>query len=223
MVVRFAAAGYPTRDQARTASRELRSRTIASNGLTVGEWFEQWLGGRTNLRASTRRNYRSHLDLHLLPAIGDLRLADLDTVRIQAAFDKLAAPGAGGRSTVSPVGLHRVRAALRTMLNAAVRAGLLTANPARQVFLAPASRPHPVVWTQERIREWERAGIRPAVAVWTAEQTAQFLTTIHESLRPLSGGNSKALPETRRDRRPKRQVCTAVRREAAHRSVPLSR
>jgi integrase len=142
--------------------------------------MKQWLTGRTNLHASTRRNYRSHLDLHLLPALGDIRLAELDTVRIQAAFDKLATPGPSGTPAVSPVGLHRVRAALRTILNAAVRAGLLTQNPARQVLLAPTSRPHPVVWTEERIREWERTGIRPAVAVWTAEQTAQLLTAIHD-------------------------------------------
>ncbi|WP_052434150.1 tyrosine-type recombinase/integrase [Streptacidiphilus melanogenes] len=170
--------GYTTRDQARAALHELRARTIASEGLTVGQWMEQWLTGRTNLRASTRRNYRSHLDLHLLPALGDIRLAELDTARIQAAFDQLAAPGPGGTSAVSPVGLHRVRAALRTILNAAVRAGLLEQNPARQVCLTPTTRPHPVVWTDERVRKWERTGIRPAVAVWTAEQTAQFLTSI---------------------------------------------
>jgi integrase len=146
----------------------------------VGEWLEQWLAGRTNLRASTRRNYRSHLDLHLLPSLGALRLAELDTARLQAAFDALAAPGVDGIPALSAVGLHRARAALRTMLNAAVRAGLLNQNPAHQVSLAPTSRPHPVVWTEERIREWERTGVRPAVAVWTAEQTAQFLTAIHD-------------------------------------------
>jgi len=35
-----------------------------------------------------------------------------------------------------------------------------------------------VVWTTARVREWERTGIRPPVAVWTPAQTAWFLNSI---------------------------------------------
>jgi hypothetical protein len=35
-----------------------------------------------------------------------------------------------------------------------------------------------VVWTADQIIEWERTGSRPAVAIWTAEQTARFLHSI---------------------------------------------
>ena len=40
---------------------------------------------------------------------------------------------------------------------------------------APA---HPVVWTAPREAAWREAGARPAVAVWTAGQTARFLAAI---------------------------------------------
>jgi integrase len=44
--------------------------------------------------------------------------------------------------------------------------------------LPPARRPEAVVWTTERISEWQRTGIRPSVAVWTPAQTAAFLNAI---------------------------------------------
>jgi hypothetical protein len=34
------------------------------------------------------------------------------------------------------------------------------------------SRLRAAVWTSERIAAWEQTGIRPAVTVWTAAQTA---------------------------------------------------
>jgi integrase len=35
-----------------------------------------------------------------------------------------------------------------------------------------------VVWTPARVELWQRTGERPAVAVWTAAQTAEFLRAI---------------------------------------------
>jgi integrase len=34
-----------------------------------------------------------------------------------------------------------------------------------------------VVWSEHRVEQWLRTGERPAVAVWTAGQTARFLTS----------------------------------------------
>jgi integrase len=36
------------------------------------------------------------------------------------------------------------------------------------------------MWTPYRIEQWRRTGERPAVAVWTAQQTAQFLRSIED-------------------------------------------
>ena len=63
-------------------------------------------------------------------------------------------------------------------LNAAIRAGHLDHNPACRTGLPSARRPRPVVWTAERIREWQQTGIRPPVAVWLPAHTAQFLNVI---------------------------------------------
>ena len=37
-----------------------------------------------------------------------------------------------------------------------------------------------MVWTPARVEQWQRTGDRPAVAVWTAAQTAQFLRSIQD-------------------------------------------
>ena len=79
---------------------------------------------------------------------------------------------------ISAATLTRIRATLRAALNAAIRRGLLAENPASAAVLPRAPRPRAVVWSPYRIEQWRRTGERPAVAVWTAAQTAQFLHAI---------------------------------------------
>ena len=79
---------------------------------------------------------------------------------------------------VTTATLVRVKATLRAALNAAIRAGHITTNAAARAELPAARRPRAVVWTAERVREWQRTGLRPPVAVWTPVQTARFLNSI---------------------------------------------
>jgi len=76
--------------------------------------------------------------------------------------------------------VDRVRATLRSALNAAVREGLIAANPLAQVRLDKPVRPHPVIWTDERVEAWRRDGVRPPVAVWTLPQLVTFLTGVEK-------------------------------------------
>jgi hypothetical protein len=39
-------------------------------------------------------------------------------------------------------------------------------------------RPHALVWTPQRVEAWQQTGERPAVAVWTVELTATFLSFV---------------------------------------------
>jgi hypothetical protein len=77
--------------------------------------------------------------------------------------------------------VDRIRATLRSALNTAVREGVLATNPMRSVKVTHPVRPHPVVWTDERVAEWRRTGIRPPVAVWTLAQTARFLQGVKDN------------------------------------------
>lgn len=80
------------------------------------------------------------------------------------------------RRTVSAATCQRIRSTLRAGLNAAIRRQIITFNPASHVELESAKRPKPLVWTDERIEQWELTGERPSsVMIWTPEQTGAFL------------------------------------------------
>ena len=107
-------------------------------------------------------------------------LGGLSVAQVQVMFAAIIRRHHALGAPVSAATLTRIRATLRAALNAAIRRGLLTENPASRAELPRARRPRAVVWTPYRIEQWRRTGERPPVAVWTAQQTAQFLASIED-------------------------------------------
>jgi len=180
--------GFPSRHAAWQAREFLLHPTGLnrnSDVVTVGQWLRLWLDNHQCLATSTLRSYSLHIRRYLHPGLGRLPLHTLNTDQIQAVFTAIIRRHAAWGTPLSPATLRRIQATLRAALNAAVRRGFLTTNPARFLELPPGSRPHPVVWTPARIAHWEATGIRPAVAVWTAEHTATFLTWLRDQHHPL--------------------------------------
>src|SRR5438270_4406163 len=97
---------------------------------------------------------------------------------VQAMFTAIARDETALGRPVSAATLHRIHATLRAALNGAVRAGLIGVNPGRFPELPRAARPRPQVWTPALAECWQADGWRPAVGVWTADQTAQFLRQV---------------------------------------------
>jgi len=173
--------GYPSRRAAAAVPARLRAPQAGDAGgrmLTVGDWLAHWLVSRTSPAASTVRGYAAHVRLYLAPCLGQVLLADLSAAHVQAMFTAITRQHQELGSPVSAATLSRIRATLRAALNAAVRRGLIAGNPASRAELPRARRPRAVVWTPARVEHWQRTGERPAVAVWTAVQTAQFLHAI---------------------------------------------
>jgi integrase len=170
--------GFPTKSAATAARNALlsRSREESTTVLwTVTKWLRYWISTRTSIRPSTLRSYTEHVDNVLIPHLGSVRLGELTGRQVAAMFTTLATtPNKWGRPP-SPSTLHRIRATLRSALNAAIREGLIRDNPARFIELPSPRRPQAQVWTDHRIREWQRTGQRYSVAVWTAKLLAEFL------------------------------------------------
>jgi integrase len=133
-----------------------------------------------------------------------IRLADLTSRHVAAMFAAIAAgPNRRGQPYATGT-LQRICATLRAALNGAIRDGMLVSNAANRVELPNPRRPHPVVWTKQRIAEWRRTGIRPAVAVWSPRQLATFLEHVRDerlyalwwlvALRGLRRGEAVGLP-----------------------------
>lgn len=177
--------GHPTRAAAQETLARLRApggrpRGVRISCTTTGQWLSRWLAGRESLGPSARRSYQQHLDTYLMPRIGSIPLVLLTAADLRAMFAAVSRQRPPDARPLSAATLARIRATLRAALNAAIREGLITANPARLVELPAAARPHPVVWTPPREAAWRQTGTRPAVAVWTAAQTARFLAAISD-------------------------------------------
>jgi integrase len=187
---RYRRGGFATKDAAVTARQAILGRPsdqAIAGAWTVARWLRYWLAqAEPHLRPSTVHSYRDHIDRYLIPSLGRITLADLTSRRLQACFDLLARQRTKNGTPVAASTIDRVRATLRSALNAAVREGLLAASPLAQVRLARPTRPHPVIWTDERVEAWRRDGIRPPVAVWTLRQLVTFLTGVeHDRLAAL--------------------------------------
>ena len=172
--------GYLTRREAVAARDALLGdgNTATAEGWTVERWLRYWLTTRTRIRPTTLRSYQVHVENHLIPHLGRIRLSELAGRHITDMITSLAATDNRYGRAPTPSTLHRIRATLRSALNAAIREGLLRDNPARYVEVPSPRRPHALVWTNQRVEAWRQTGERPSVAVWTTEQTATFLAFI---------------------------------------------
>ncbi|GAA4999657.1 site-specific integrase [Streptomyces siamensis] len=86
------------------------------------------------------------------------------------------------RNVTGPATKQRIRATLRTALNAAIRRQLITFNPAAHVELHSGKRPKAVLWTEQHIEHWRKTGEKPsAVMVWTPPLIGQFLDEAESS------------------------------------------
>ena len=171
--------GFATRVAAAAAMEALASPAVSPEpGLTTGEWLSRWLESRVSLRASTSRSYAAHVRGYLVPYLGGIPLAALTAGDVQAMFTAIIRDETALGRPVSAATLHRIHATLRAALNGAVRAGLIDVNPGRYPELPRAARPRPQVWTPALTERWQQDGWRPAVGVWTAAQTAQFLRQV---------------------------------------------
>jgi integrase len=204
---RYRRGGFPTREAAAVARQAILdgpADQAAAGAWTVARWLRYWLAlAGPHLRPSTLHGYRDHIDRYLIPSIGRITLTDLNGKRLQVCFNLLSRQRTRNGTPIAASTVDRVRATLRSALNAAVREGLIAGNPLAQVRLDKPVRPHPVIWTDERVEAWPRDGIRPPVAVWTLRQLITFLTGVENdrlaalwwliALRGLRRGEAAAL------------------------------
>jgi hypothetical protein len=138
--------GYLSRNDAEAACKELLRQSReerTAQAWTVARWLRCWLSAPTGIRPTTLRSYTEHVERHLIPHLGRIRLAELTGRDVAGMFAALAAADTRYGRPPTPSTLHRIRATLRSALNAAAREGLLPDNPARFVELPAPRRPTP--------------------------------------------------------------------------------
>ncbi|WP_444949299.1 tyrosine-type recombinase/integrase [Micromonospora ureilytica] len=170
--------GFPSQSAARQARDELlamSSERRTAKSWTVARWLEHWLQTRTRLRPTTKLLYARDVERYLIPHIGRTILSELTTAQLNEAFRAMARQRNKYDEPQSASMLRHAHATLRAALNAAIRDGLLSDNPARRVELPRAIHTPAKIWTDDNIATWQETGVRPRVSVWTAPQFAAFL------------------------------------------------
>ncbi|MFG6197213.1 tyrosine-type recombinase/integrase [Nonomuraea sp. JJY05] len=202
-----------------TVRRKIKTGLDLTQEITVEQWLEEFLQRKRKIEESTRRSYEGHIRLYLIPYLGRLALDRLKVSDIAVMFEQIeefndaiaerrASPDPSVRASVKyrrPVSIatmHSIRATLRHALNMAIRQDrLLDFNPAAVLELPAKTRPKALVWTDDRVQDWQvafherlraekqcRGGRRvhpvdaytstprpSRVMVWTPAQTRLFL------------------------------------------------
>ena len=138
--------GYPSRKAAQDVLGRLRNPKAGGTGriVTVEDWLSHWLVSRTSTAASTVRGYAAHVRLYLAPYLGEVLLTELTVGQVQAMFTAIIRQHQALGTPVSAATLTRIRATLRAALNAAIRRGLISDNPAARAELPRARRPREI-------------------------------------------------------------------------------
>lgn len=144
--------GFGSQGEAQAAldvARDRVRRGVSMDEIRVETYLDDWLRTKLDVRRSTLRGYRIHIDNYWRAGIGHLNLSELRSAHVA---DVLAAvPGTDANR-------QRVRATLRSALSDAVRESLILVNVAALVKLPAGKRPKALVWTDDRVARWTAAG-----------------------------------------------------------------
>src|SRR6266571_3406172 len=124
--------GYGSRPAALRAREEWLARTAqerTAGSWTLARWLRHWLSTRTAIRPTTRSSHTGYIEQFLIPHLGKVRLAELTSRTLNAAFTEIGRTRNRFGQPHSACTLAHVRATLRAALNAAVREGLMADNP----------------------------------------------------------------------------------------------
>lgn len=125
---------------------------IAPQRMTVGEWLDIWLEEYTgNIKPTTRRSYRNHIENHIKPALGATKLSALNAHTVQRFYNGLG-KGRGDSAGLSASTVKITHGVLRQALQRAVASGYLHSNPADSCTLPRSERKEIKPLDDEQIR-----------------------------------------------------------------------
>jgi integrase len=106
-----------------TADRKARLRAAAAGSVTIGELSERWMAEFVipKLKPRTVSDYKQLLALHILPALGNLTVAEIDREHVERRHLDMKNTPRRANYTV---------ATMKALLGFAVRRGLRPNNPA---------------------------------------------------------------------------------------------
>lgn len=104
---------------------------VAPDRMTVGEWLDRWIGDYCNgVKESTRDSYRGHIENHLKPALGNVKLTSLTPDMCQSFVNSLKDKPGKGDKPMSAKTIKNIAGTLHEALRRAVKNRYIRFNPA---------------------------------------------------------------------------------------------
>jgi integrase len=130
-------AGFATQKECQQAMNKLlvaveqQSYAVPTKASVREYLTKEWLPAvKATIRPSTYNSYVQHVECHITPHIGSVKLAKLTGSQVNALYAKLAESGRkDGKSGLSPMTIHHVHSCLHKACKDAVRWGHISRNP----------------------------------------------------------------------------------------------
>lgn len=164
-----------------TALRDLQLRTDSGQlpdvaSITVEQWLARWLElMKHTVQRATLQPYRIHVNRHIIPRIGGVKIRRLRPVDIEALFARLLS------DKVSPAHIRKIGTTFSIALNHAVRSQLIPSNPSRGVRRPRSERKRIVVLDAGQV-------VRFVAACKSERIGPLFLLMLDSGIRPGEAG-----------------------------------
>ncbi|MCA1467239.1 site-specific integrase [Bradyrhizobium sp. IC3195] len=161
------------------------THTPRSRSVTVREAGEAWHAAceRNGLERSSLTQYRDHLDLHIYPYLGAVKLSDLSAPMVRDFSDKLLdgkpAPGTTEEKKRSPALVKKVVSSLGSLLADAQERGAINQNVVR-VLSARRKRGQ-----SKKAERRQRGKLKVGIDIPAPAEIRQLIASLEGRWRPL--------------------------------------
>jgi integrase len=170
-------AGFATQKECQAAMNKLlvaveQQTYSAPTKATVRQYLtKEWLPAvKATIRPSTYNSYVQHVECHIAPHIGSVKLQKLSGSQINALYAKLAESGKqDGKKGLSPMTIHHVHSCLHKACKDAVRWGHLSRNP-----LDAADPPRKQGDDAREMRTWSKEQLKAFLGVMKDERLSSL-------------------------------------------------
>lgn len=149
----------------------LKEQAIASgakSNITVKDWFVRWLNDtkKSRIKVKTFERYASHINLNIIPYIGDLALDEIDLCKLDWLLNHLLEHGGKEQTGIAPRSVNAVRNILRASFAAAKTRKLIFESPAEDLEPVREEKANFPVITPEQAKKLIREALNRSKHTW---------------------------------------------------------
>lgn len=141
---------------------------LKKSGITLKDWLIRWLtdSKKSRIKIKTYERYESHVNLNIIPYIGDLPLEDIDLGKLDWLLNHLLEQGGKDQTGIAPHSVNAVRNILRASFRAAKSHKLITESPAEDLEPVREEKSSFPVLTHDQAKKLITAALASSKHTW---------------------------------------------------------